>query len=77
MRAPCKSLARIGCWPGGAGELDPDCADGPDALRDDRVFRNAPLQRIEWDGILRMPRTRARVKHYYLQGLVDYKLKPG
>jgi arginase len=40
----------------GAGAADPGCAEGPDALRRCRVFHDTPLQHVEWDAILRVPR---------------------
>jgi len=40
----------------GAGAPDPTCAEGPDALRHYRVFHDTPLQHVEWDAILRVPR---------------------
>jgi arginase len=40
----------------GAGAPDPATAEGPDALRHYRVFRDTPLQHVEWDAILRVPR---------------------
>jgi len=39
-----------------AGAPDPGCAEGPDALRHYRVFHDTPLQHVEWDAILRVPR---------------------
>src|SRR3569833_1600848 len=40
----------------GAGALDPATAEGPDALRHYRVFHDTPLQHVEWNAILRVPR---------------------
>ncbi len=40
----------------GAGASDPGTAEGPDALRRYRVFHDTPLQHLEWDAILRVPR---------------------
>src|SRR5512135_1296706 len=40
----------------GAGAPDPATAEGPDALRHYRVFHDTPLQHVEWDAILRVPR---------------------
>lgn len=40
----------------GAGAPDPGTAGGPDALRRARVFHDTPLQHVEWDAILRVPR---------------------
>lgn len=40
----------------GAGAADPGCAEGPDALRRCRVFHDTPLQHVEWDAILHVPR---------------------
>jgi arginase len=40
----------------GAGAPDPATAEGPDALRRYRVFHDAPLQHVEWNAILRVPR---------------------
>jgi len=39
-----------------AGAPDPGCAEGPDALRHYMTFHDTPLQRVEWDAILRVPR---------------------
>jgi arginase len=39
-----------------AGAPDPGCAEGPDALRHYRAFHDTPLQHVEWDAILRVPR---------------------
>ena len=43
----------------GAGAPDPATAEGPDALRRYRVFHATPLQPLEWDAILRVPRDAA------------------
>ncbi|MDP2029868.1 MAG: arginase [Thiobacillus sp.] len=40
----------------GAGAPDPGCAQGPEALRRYQVFHDTPLQHVEWDAILRVPR---------------------
>jgi arginase len=40
----------------GAGAPDPATAKGPDALRRYQVFHDSPLQHVEWDGVLRVPR---------------------
>lgn len=40
----------------GAGAPDPATAEGPDALRRYHVFHDSPLQHVEWDAILRVPR---------------------
>jgi len=40
----------------GAGAPDPACAGGPDALRRYHIFHDTPLQHVEWDAILRVPR---------------------
>jgi arginase len=40
----------------GAGAPDPSCSAGPVALRRSQAFHDSPLQRVEWDGILRVPR---------------------
>lgn len=40
----------------GAGAPDPATAGGPAALRRYAVFHDTPLQHIEWDGMLRVPR---------------------
>jgi len=40
----------------GAGAPDPATAEGPDALRHYRVFHDTPLQHVEWNAILRVPR---------------------
>jgi arginase len=53
--APIRSIMVIGAA-SGAGAPDPACAEGPDALRHWRVFHDTPLQHVEWDAILRVPR---------------------
>lgn len=55
--APAKprSIIIIGAA-SGAGAPDSACAEGPDALRHDQVFRDTPLQRVAWDAILHVPR---------------------
>jgi len=53
---PTRTLIIIGAA-SGAGASDPGCAEGPDALRRYRVFHDTPLQHVEWDAILRVPRT--------------------
>jgi arginase len=50
-----RSIVIIGAA-SGAGAPDPGCAEGPDALRRYRVFHDSPLQHVEWDGVLRVPR---------------------
>ena len=40
----------------GAGAPDPATAEGPDALRRYQAFHDSPLQHVEWDAILRVPR---------------------
>ena len=40
----------------GAGAPDPATAEGPDALRRYDVFHDTPLQHVEWDAVLRVPR---------------------
>ncbi|MES2368036.1 MAG: arginase [Pseudomonadota bacterium] len=40
----------------GAGAPDAATAEGPDALRHYRVFHDTPLQHVEWDAVLRVPR---------------------
>ena len=40
----------------GAGAPDPSCSAGPLALRRSRAFHDSPLQHVEWDAILRVPR---------------------
>ena len=52
---PTRTLVVIGAV-SGAGAPDPATADGPDALRHYRVFHDTPLQHVEWDAILRVPR---------------------
>ena len=52
---PTRTLVVIGAA-SGAGAPDPATADGPDALRHYRVFHDTPLQHVEWDAILRVPR---------------------
>jgi arginase len=53
--SPSRGIVVIGAA-SGAGAPDPGCAEGPDALRRYRVFHDTPLQRVEWDGMLRVPR---------------------
>jgi arginase len=53
--APIRSIAVIGAA-SGAGAPDPACGAGPDALRHYRVFHDTPLQHVEWDAILHVPR---------------------
>jgi arginase len=50
-----RSIVVIGAA-SGAGAPDPGTAEGPDALRRARVFHDTPLQHVEWDAILRVPR---------------------
>jgi arginase len=52
---PPRSIIVIGAA-SGAGAPDPATAEGPDALRRYRVFHDSPLQHVEWDAILRVPR---------------------
>ncbi|MBU1395661.1 MAG: arginase [Gammaproteobacteria bacterium] len=52
---PPRNIVVIGAA-SGAGAPDPGCAKGPDALRRYRVFHDTPLQHVEWDAILRVPR---------------------
>jgi arginase len=40
----------------GAGAPDPGCAGGPIALRHYRVFHDTPLQHVQWNAILHVPR---------------------
>jgi arginase len=40
----------------GAGAPDPACSEGPAALRHLQVFHDTPLQHVEWEAILRVPR---------------------
>ncbi|MHB1077720.1 arginase [Thiobacillus sp.] len=40
----------------GAGAPDAATAEGPDTLRHYRVFHDTPLQHVEWNAILRVPR---------------------
>ncbi|WP_296894369.1 arginase [Thiobacillus sp.] len=40
----------------GAGAPDAATAEGPDVLRHYRVFHDTPLQHVEWDAILHVPR---------------------
>jgi len=53
--SPSRSIIVIGAA-SGAGAPDPATAEGPDALRHYRVFHDTPLQHVEWDAILRVPR---------------------
>jgi arginase len=55
QNTPGRTLVVIGAA-SGAGAPDPGCAEGPDALRRYRVFRDTPLQHVKWDAILRVPR---------------------
>ncbi len=55
MNAPVRNLMVIGAA-SGAGAPDRATAEGPDALRHWRVFHDTPLQHVEWDAILRVPR---------------------
>jgi len=50
-----RSIIVIGAA-GGVGAADAATAEGPDALRRYRVFHDTPLQHVEWDAILRVPR---------------------
>jgi len=52
---PTRSIMIIGAA-SGAGAPDPACAEGPEALRRYHVFHATPLQHVEWDAILRVPR---------------------
>ena len=52
---PHRSIIVIGAA-SGAGAPDPGSAEGPDALRRYRAFHDTPLQHVEWDAILRVPR---------------------
>ncbi len=52
---PPRNIVVIGAA-SGAGAPDPATAEGPDALRRFRVFHDTPLQHVEWDAILRVPR---------------------
>ena len=40
----------------GAGAPDPACSEGPAALLRYKAFHDSPLQHVEWDAILRVPR---------------------
>lgn len=55
MGPPARTLVVIGAA-SGAGAPDPACAEGPDALRHFCVFHDMPMQHVEWDAILRVPR---------------------
>ncbi len=50
-----RSLIVIGAA-SGAGAPEPGSAEGPDSLRRYRAFHDTPLQHVEWDAILRVPR---------------------
>lgn len=52
---PSRTLVVIGAA-SGAGAPDPATAEGPDALRRYKTFHDTPLQHVEWDTILRVPR---------------------
>jgi arginase len=53
---PIRNIMIIGAA-SGAGAPDPSTAEGPDALRHYRVFHDTPLRHVEWDAILRVPRS--------------------
>lgn len=53
--AASRALVIIGAA-SGAGAPDPATATGPAALRRSAVFHDTPLQHVEWDAILRVPR---------------------
>ena len=55
MSPPPRHIMVIGAA-SGAGAPDHATAEGPDALRHWRVFHDTPLQHVEWDAILRVPR---------------------
>jgi arginase len=55
MRVAMRHVVVIGAA-SGAGAPDPATAAGPAALRRYQAFHDAPLQRVEWDAILRVPR---------------------
>lgn len=55
MNRAARNIVVIGAA-SGAGAPDPATAEGPDALRRYRVFHDTPLQHVEWDAILRVPR---------------------
>lgn len=55
MSPPVRSIVVIGAA-SGAGAPDPATAEGPAALRRYRAFHDTPLQHVEWDAILRVPR---------------------
>lgn len=52
---PARNIIVIGAA-SGAGAPDPGCAEGPEALRRYGEFHDTPLQHVEWDAILRVPR---------------------
>jgi len=53
--APKRNIIVIGAA-SGAGAPDPATAEGPGALRRYHAFHDTPLQHVEWDAILRVPR---------------------
>ena len=53
--AASRSLVIIGAA-SGAGAPDPATATGPAALRRAAIFHDTPLQHVEWDAIIRVPR---------------------
>ncbi|MHB1051994.1 MAG: arginase [Thiobacillus sp.] len=52
-----------------AGAPDPGCAEGPDALRHYMTFHDTPLQRVEWNAILRVPRAQLDTPLHAVAGL--------
>ena len=53
--APKRNIIVIGAA-SGAGAPDPATAEGPGALRRYHAFHDTPLQHVEWEAILRVPR---------------------
>ncbi len=71
-RSPARSIVVIGAA-SGAGAPDPRTAEGPDALRRYGAFHDTPLQHVEWDAILRVPRA-ARDTPLHAVGALDARL---
>lgn len=70
--APFRHVVVIGAA-GGAGAGDPATAAGPEALRRYHAFHDTPLQHVEWDAILRVPRA-ARDTPLHAVAALDRKL---
>src|SRR5512135_1333220 len=55
----------------GAGAPDAATAEGPDALHHYRVFHDTPLQHVEWDAILRVPRAQQDIPLHAVAALSE------